>query len=88
MGDFTDDLYRILAGWERNKYYLTWDAYASKTKINPKDKQQMAAILAECRLNGFISPYIDGDNVNWHQAVEKIPIRGKLQFGYVFGDFT
>jgi hypothetical protein len=88
VGDFKDDLHRILSGWERNRYYMTWDAYAQKTQLTPQIRKRMAGILRECRWNGFFGPYVDGDDVNWHQAVQMVKITGTLKFDAEFGDLT
>jgi hypothetical protein len=88
VGDFSEDLHRILSGWERNKHFMMWDAYAAKIKLSPIIKQKMSSVLKECRLNGFVAPYIDGKKINWHQGVQCRKGRGIIQFHYEFGDFT
>lgn len=67
----------ILAGYQKVKYRIGWEDYASK--IDQSTRDTIAYLLGECRRNGFFNPVIVGDKIVFHQLVEgEYPIREQM----------
>jgi hypothetical protein len=77
VGDDYDTLKGVLVGYRKVRETMGWDQYAAR--LNDDIKATMAAILAECRRNGFVNPHLRDGRLVFDYVCYHPGIKGKTQ---------
>jgi hypothetical protein len=63
VGDFHDELVKILGGYRKVRESLGWDEYSKRLGMETRDT--MADVLKECRKNGYVNPHVYNGKLYW-----------------------